>query len=216
MIGPEVRVVVVDDQRLVRESIAALLSLQPGIAVVGTAANGLEAISVAQATEPDVVLMDVQMPEMDGVTATAELRIIAPRCRVIMLTTFDDELYVRGAVAGGACGYLLKDRPASEIASAVRTAHLGVAQFDPSALARLAESRNSPVYAARVDASLTDRELQVLRILSSGATNREIAEALYLSEGTVKNHVSRILERLGFQHRTQAAVYARERGLHLH
>ena len=210
MTGADVRVVVVDDQQLIRESIAALLDLQVGITVVGTAGDGVQAIEVVKETGPDVVLMDVRMPRMDGVTAAAELRLIAPAAKILMLTTFDDEAYVRGAVQGGAAGYLLKDRPADEIAAAIRTAHLGVAQFDPSALARL---MGSPAAAGSLDLALSERELQVLRLLSSGATNREIARSLHLSEGTVKNHVSRILERLGVRHRTEAAVYARERGI---
>ncbi len=210
MTGADVRVVVVDDQQLIRESIAALLDLQVGITVVGTAGDGVQAIEVVKETSPDVVLMDVRMPRMDGVTAAAELRLIAPASKILMLTTFDDEAYVRGAVQGGAAGYLLKDRPADEIAAAIRTAHLGVAQFDPSAVARL---MGSPAAAGSLDLTLSERELQVLRLLSGGATNREIARSLHLSEGTVKNHVSRILERLGVRHRTEAAVYARERGI---
>lgn len=209
----DIRVIVVDDQRLIRESIAALLALQPGVQVVGLAANGREAIAIAQATLPDVVLMDILMPEMDGVAAAAELAVVVPRCRVVMLTTFDDEGYVRGALAAGASGYLLKDRPIEEIAAAVRTAHLGIAQLDPSALGRIVSARGAPLVPDGIDGGLTERELEVLRQLSSGATNREIARTLHLSEGTVKNHVSRILERLGFRHRAQAAVYARERGL---
>lgn len=205
-----VRVVVVDDQHLIRESIAALLNLQPGIVVVGTAGDGIEALEVVKETRPDVVLMDVRMPRMDGVTAAVELRLIAPTAKVLMLTTFDDEVYVRGAITGGAAGYLLKDRPADEIAAAIRTAHLGLAQFDPSALARLMQSSVSVV---STETGLSERERQVLVLLSGGATNREIARSLHLSEGTVKNHVSRILERLGVRHRTEAAVFAREHGM---
>ena len=200
----------VDDQQLIRESIAALLNLQPGITVVGTAGDGVEAIEAVKATRPDVILMDVRMPRMDGVTAAVELRLIAPESKILMLTTFDDESYVRGAIQGGAAGYLLKDRPADEIAAAIRTAHLGLAQLDPSALARLLQS---PASTVSFDTTLSERELQVLRLISGGATNREIARDLHLSEGTVKNHVSRILERLGVRHRTEAAVFAREHGM---
>lgn len=210
MSGTDVRVVVVDDQQLIRESIAALLNLQPGITVVGTAGDGVEAIEAVKATRPDVILMDVRMPRMDGVTAAVELRLIAPESKILMLTTFDDESYVRGAIQGGAAGYLLKDRPADEIAAAIRTAHLGLAQLDPSALARLLQS---PASTVSFDTTLSERELQVLRLISGGSTNREIARDLHLSEGTVKNHVSRILERLGVRHRTEAAVFAREHGM---
>jgi DNA-binding NarL/FixJ family response regulator len=204
-----VRVLVVDDQQLVRDGIASLLSIQPGIAVVGTAANGREAVEQAHATTPDVVLMDVRMPVLDGVEAVEVLRRELPSCRVVMLTTFDDEDYVVRALRAGASGYLLKDRPAADLADAVRLAYAGVAQLDASVTARLAstlDERAAPV-------PLTARELDVLRLVARGATNREIAAQLYLGEGTVKNHVSRILGRLGLRDRTQAALYARDHGL---
>lgn len=202
-------VLVVDDQRLIREGIASLLGLQPGIEVVGTAADGQEAVEQAVALAPDVVLMDVRMPEVDGIEAVALLRRRAPACRVVMLTTFDDEDYVVRSLRAGAAGYLLKDLPSQELAAAVKLASAGVAQFDPAAAARLA---------AVLDRSgqrepLTVREVEVLRLVAAGATNREIAERLYLSEGTVKNHISRILGRLGLRDRTQAALYAQSHGL---
>ncbi|QFZ18170.1 response regulator [Saccharothrix syringae] len=207
----DVRVVVVDDQRLVRESVAALLDLQPGIAVVGTAGDGREAVEVTTAADPDVVLMDVRMPDLDGIDALNALRARGCRARVVVLTTFDDEEYVVRALKAGASGYLLKDRPAAELAAAVRLAHSGVVQFDPAAAARLADALvpGRP----REEHDLTGREVDVLRLVATGATNREIARRLHLSEGTVKNHVSRILTRLGLRDRTQAAVYARDHGI---
>jgi DNA-binding NarL/FixJ family response regulator len=217
-----VRVLVVDDQRLVREGIASLLGIQPGISVVGTAATGKEAVERVLALDPHVVLMDVRMPEMDGVEAVAVLRRRAPGCRVVMLTTFDDEEYVVQALRAGAAGYLLKDLPAAELAEAVRLTHAGVTQLDHAAAAHVAAAH---VAAAHVAAALsahpapapvdglTERETEVLRLVAAGATNREIAARLYLSEGTVKNHVSRILGRLGLRDRTQAAVHARDHGL---
>ena len=208
-----VRVLVVDDQRLIRESIASLLSIQDGVEVVGTAGDGREAVEQARALEPDVVLMDVRMPGMDGVAAAEVLAREAPACRVVMLTTFDDEEYVVRALRAGAVGYLLKDLPARELAEAVRLAREGVAQFDPAAVARLISALSPANAPATLDPSLTAREVQVLRLVAKGCTNREIAAALFLSEGTVKNHVSRILTRLGLRDRTQAAVYARDRGL---
>ena len=203
-----VRVLVVDDQRLVREGIASLLGIQPGIEVVGTAANGREAVEQATALTPDVVLMDVRMPEMDGVEATALLARRAPACRVVMLTTFDDEEYVVQALRAGAAGYLLKDLPAAKLAEAVRMAHAGVAQLDRTAAKHVASALTP-----RSTAALTTRETEVLRLIAAGATNREIAARLYLSEGTVKNHISRILNRLGLRDRTQAALYARDHGV---
>jgi DNA-binding NarL/FixJ family response regulator len=203
-----VRVLVVDDQRLVREGIASLLGIQPGIEVVGTAADGREAVERVLALTPDVVLMDVRMPEMDGVDAAAVLAKRAPSCRVVMLTTFDDEEYVVQALRAGAAGYLLKDLPAAELAEAVRLAHAGVTQLDDAAAKHVAAALTP-----RSAGLLTGRETEVLRLIASGATNREIAARLYLSEGTVKNHISRILGRLGLRDRTQAAIYARDNGV---
>lgn len=205
-----VRVLVVDDQRLVREGIASLLDIQPGISVVGTAATGREAIERTLALGPDVVLMDVRMPEMDGVDAVAVLRRRAPDCRVVMLTTFDDEEYVVQALRAGAAGYLLKDLPAAELAESVRLARAGVTQLDRAAARHVAAALSGHPAPPEV---LTGRETEVVRMVATGATNREIAARLFLSEGTVKNHISRILGRLGLRDRTQAAVYARDRGL---
>lgn len=200
-----IRVLVVDDQQLIRDGIASLLDIQDGIEVVGVAANGREAIEQADACKPDLVLLDVRMPEMDGVEAAARL---APTCKVVMLTTFDDEEYVVQALRAGAIGYLLKDLPTRELAEAVRLAHAGVAQLDPSVARGLAAARRPAV-----DDVLTPRETDVLRLLATGATNKEIARQLYLSEGTVKNHVSRILTRLGLRDRVQAAMKARDLGM---
>ncbi|MFG1924818.1 response regulator [Cryptosporangium sp. NPDC048952] len=208
------RVLVVDDQRLVREGVASLLALEDGITVVGSAADGREAVALAVRLKPDVVLMDVRMPASDGVEATAAVRRQAPDCRVVMLTTFDDEEYVVRALRAGANGYLLKDLPATELARAVKMAHAGVDQFDPAVTARLlAAADRSGEQPAPSPGGLTAREVDVLRWLARGATNREIAAALVVSEGTVKNHVSHILGRLNLRDRTQAALYARDRGL---
>ncbi|WP_158843527.1 response regulator [Saccharothrix deserti] len=209
----DVRVIVVDDQQLIREGIAALLDIQPGISVVGTAGDGRAAVDLAVSEDPDVVLMDVRMPVLDGIDALGVLRHRNPRTRVVMLTTFDDEEYVVRALRAGASGYLLKDRPAVELAAAVRLAHSGVVQFDPAAAARLASALGHERQVADGNLDLTDREVDVLRLVATGSTNREIAGRLHLSEGTVKNHVSRILGRLGLRDRTQAAVYARDHGL---
>jgi DNA-binding NarL/FixJ family response regulator len=211
-----VRVLVVDDQQLIRDGIASLLSIQPGVVVVGTAADGAGAVEQAAALAPHVVLMDVRMPGMDGVEAVAILRTRMPDCRVVMLTTFDDEEYVVQALQAGAIGYLLKDLPAAELANAVRLAHAGVAQFDSSVAQRLAATLGRPKPQAasdEPDAALTARESEVLRLVAMGCTNREIAAQMFLSEGTVKNHISRILSRLGLRDRTQAAIYARDHGL---
>ncbi|WP_131737438.1 response regulator [Actinomadura roseirufa] len=200
----DIRVLVADDQELVREGIASLLSLQPGIDVVGTARDGTEAVDAAPSA--DVILMDVRMPAMDGVVATAEVRRRTPSCRVVMLTTFDDDDYVVQALRAGASGYLLKNLPAAELAAAVRLAYSGVTQLDSTIARRLAAALPGP-------GTLTPRETDVLRLIAAGATNKEIASRLYLSEGTVKNHISRILQRLNLRDRTQAALYAKDQGL---
>ncbi|MFF3374063.1 response regulator [Streptomyces sp. NPDC002680] len=209
-----VRVLVVDDQRLIRDGIASLLSIRPGIEIVGTAVDGRDAVAKTLELSPDVVLMDVRMPEMDGVEAVAVLRGRAPECRVVMLTTFDDEEYVVQALRAGAHGYLLKDLPAEELAHAVRLAHAGVTQLDSSVARHLTAALPSPSPADTPPAvSLSPRETDILRLLAHGHTNREIAARLYVSEGTVKNHVSRILTRLALRDRTQAALRARDLGL---
>jgi DNA-binding NarL/FixJ family response regulator len=219
-----VGVLVVDDQRLMRDGIASLLSLQPGIAVLGTAANGQEAVAQAQALRPDVILMDVRMPVLDGVAATAQVRRALPTCQVLMLTTFDDEEYIVAALRAGAGGYLLKDLPAADLAQAILAAHKGIYQIDPGVAGKMvaaltgsspppAAPTGAPVPSAARPDALSSREIEVLRLIAQGASNREIAETLVISEGTVKNHISNILGRLGLRDRTQAALYARENGL---
>lgn len=225
-----VKVMVVDDQQLMRDGISSLLSIQDGIEVIGTAANGQEAIDQALALVPDVILMDVRMPVMNGITATEQIRRQLPTCQVLMLTTFDDEEDIVKALIAGANGYLLKDIPAQDLAQAIHLAHRGIYQLEPSIAGKLvgvlhkqagaglaapaapAKKENSAqVVAAQFD--LTEREMEVLQLIATGATNREFAEELVVSEGTVKNHVSNILSRLGLRDRTQAAIFARENNL---
>ena len=226
----DVTVLIVDDQRLIREGISSLLDIQEGVSVVGTAVNGQEAIAKAATLQPDVVLMDVRMPVMDGITATAQLKQTQPSCEVLMLTTFDDDEYIIKSLQAGASGYLLKDIPASDLAQAIKLVHAGIYQLDMTVAGKLvgvlnrqkketaplvetAVSTNSgqPISLAAHD--LTERELEVLRLIATGATNREIADELVVSEGTVKNHVSSILSRLGLRDRTQAALYAHQHHL---
>ncbi len=221
-----VRILVVDDQRLIREGIASLLGIQPGIEVVGTAANGQEALDQALDRTPDVILMDVRMPIMDGVQATKAIRQQRPSCQILMLTTFDDEEYVIQALRAGARGYLLKDIPVDDLAQAVRLTHAGIYQLDPAVAGSLVqmlgqqtgEKETAVLGEAEAAVSppehdLTSRELEVLRLIATGATNREIADRLVVSEGTVKNHVSSILSRLGLRDRVQAALYAHKHQL---
>ena len=225
----DVTVLIADDQRLIREGIASLLSIQEGVRVEGTAVNGQEAIAQTEQQRPNVVLMDVRMPVMDGITATAQIRQRFPDCQVLMLTTFDDEEYVIRSLQAGASGYLLKDIPAADLAQAVRLIHAGIYQLNPAVAGKLVGALGTAVSHTAVprtdtlpppdDATLarehdiTERELEVLRLIATGATNREIADALVVSEGTVKNHVSNLLSRLGLRDRIQAAIYALENGL---
>jgi DNA-binding NarL/FixJ family response regulator len=231
---PAVRVLIVDDQQLMREGIASLLKIQPGIEIVGTAANGQEALEQAMSQQPDVILMDVRMPVLDGVAATGQIHLQLPTCKILMLTTFNDDAYILEALQVGASGYLLKDLPARDLAQAIQAVHRGIYQLDPSVADRLKVllsqaqethdgSQAEGVPSARVAgasvsnpvglAELTERELDVLRLIAKGATNREIAEELVIGEGSVKNHISNILGRLNLRDRTQAAIYARDHGL---
>jgi DNA-binding NarL/FixJ family response regulator len=215
-----IRVLVVDDQQLMRDGIASLLSIQDGIEVVGVAEDGQQAIEQAVALSPDVILMDIRMPAMDGITATEQVRRQLPDCQVIMLTTFDDDEYIIKSLIAGACGYLLKDIPAQNLAHAIQLAYRGIYQLEPSIAGKLVgvlsakgavPGQSAPALEECPD--LTERELDVLRLIATGATNREIAEELFISEGTVKNHVSNILNCLGLRDRTQAAIYAHEKNL---
>lgn len=211
-----VRVLVADDQRLMRDGIASLLGLQEGIEIVGTAVNGQDALEQAHTLSPDVILMDIRMPVLDGVKATRQVCQQLPDCQVLMLTTFDDEEYIIEALQAGASGYLLKDVPAQDLAEAIRMTHRGIYQLDPAVAAKLVGAFTKPTtkpLTSSVNHELSGRELDVLRLIATGATNRQIALELMISEGTVKNHVSNILSRLGLRARTQAALYAREHGL---
>jgi DNA-binding NarL/FixJ family response regulator len=213
-----VRLLVVDDQALMRDGLASLLSLEQGITVVGTASNGEEALSLVIALQPDVILMDVRMPVIDGLAATVQIRHDFPDTLILMLTTFDDDELVSAALQAGANGYLLKDLPPADLAKAIRAANSGVYQLDPAIAGKLIVNRVAPPNvlppsAVPRVAQLTEREREVLKLVSTGATNREIADALYIGEATVKSHISNILGRLALRDRTQAAIYAREHGL---
>jgi DNA-binding NarL/FixJ family response regulator len=216
----DIGVLIVDDQLLMRDGLASLLRIQPGIAVVGTAENGQEAIAIVADLLPDVVLMDVRMPVMDGIEATVEIHRRFPGIKVLMLTTFDDEAYVTGALRAGAFGYVLKNTPALDLAQAIQMAHRGMMQLAPSAMSKLANSKENPSLSAAMKNDgenllhrLTDREVEVLRLVVNGASNKEIADELVITEGTVKSHVSNILDRLEARDRTQAAVIAVKHGL---
>ena len=209
------RILLADDQALFREALRMLISSQPDLEVVGEAANGQEAIKLADSLRPNVVLMDLQMPVMDGVAATRQLHSDQPDCRVIALTTFDSDQYVFDCLRAGAVGYLLKDAPSENLFAAIRAAARGESFLQPSVTTRvLAEfTRLSDPPSESLIEPLSDREREILRLITKGSSNREIAEALFITEGTVKNHVTNILGKLDVRDRTQAALKARELGL---
>jgi DNA-binding NarL/FixJ family response regulator len=218
-----IRVLLVDDQTLVRQGIQLLLEIETDIQVAGQAANGREALRLVEALHPDVVLMDVRMPEMDGVAATREINARFPDTGVIILTTFEDDEFVFGGLEAGARGYLLKDISSDEMAEAIRKVAAGEALIQPSItrkvltefsrLAAAAEkSATKPLQPALVE-SLTEREQEVLSALAKGLSNREIATQLVITEGTVKNHVSSLIAKLEVRDRTQAVLKAQELGL---
>jgi two-component system, NarL family, response regulator LiaR len=200
-----IRVLVVDDHAVVREGLRTFLSLQDGIEVVGEACDGREAIAAAQRLRPDVVLMDLVMPRVDGVQAMRELRDHVPRARVIVLTSFLEDDRLLPAIRAGAAGYLLKNVEPSELARAVRTADAGEALIDPAVAARLVDALASD---HRPEQPLTAREQDVLDLLARGYANKRIARELGIAEKTVKTHVSHVLAKLGVSDRTQAALYA--------
>jgi DNA-binding NarL/FixJ family response regulator len=210
-----VRVLLADDQALFREALATLLATHDGIAVAGEAGNGEEALSQVASVEPDVVLMDLRMPVLDGVAATRRLRQEHPAVRVIALTTFDDDEDVFAALRAGAVGYLLKDVSSARLIEAVLAAARGESVLQPSVAAKVvARFAQLPEPAPQpLVAPLSERELDVLRQLAAGHSNREIAATLFLAEGTVKNHVTNVLGKLGARDRTQAALRARDLGL---
>jgi DNA-binding NarL/FixJ family response regulator len=215
-----VRIVVVDDQEVVRAGFAALLATQPDFTVVGTAADGAAAVRLCERQRPDVVLMDVRMPVMDGIEATARiLGGAGGATRVVMLTTFDLDEYVYDALSAGASGFLLKDVTAEQLFDAVRVVAAGQALLAPAITRRLIgefarlRARAVPAAGPVALAALTPRETEVLRLLAEGLSNPEIAVRLVVSEETVKTHVSRVLSKLGLRDRTQAVVAAYESGL---
>lgn len=208
-----IRVLLVDDQKLIRRGLKLLLQAEPDLQVVGEADNGEKALQQVETLQPDVVLMDIHMPVMDGVTATNLICQQFPQAKVLVLTTFDEDDYVAEALRCGAMGYLLKDMPSEELAAAIRTVHKGYTQLGPGLVEKVIAKVPTQVHEAPASpppgwAELTPREREVLRLIAAGANNREIATALYIAEGTVKNYVTNILHSLNVRDRTQAAIIA--------
>ncbi len=208
-----IRVLIVDDHAVVREGLRAFLQVQEEISVVGEAGDGHEAVQQAEACHPDVILMDLVMPRLDGVAAMRELRTHVPHSRVIVLTSFLDDDRLLPAIQAGAAGYLLKDAEPAEIARAIRAAHAGKTIIDPSVASRLVQAiADGAGLPARADL-LTRREREVLELIARGRSNKRIALELGISEKTVKTHVGHLLAKLGVSDRTQAALLAVQHGL---
>jgi len=210
------RVVVADDQRVVREGLVGMLALLDHIEVVADAADGAEAVDAALREQADVVLMDLRMPNVDGVEATRRLRAARPTIAVIVLTTFSDDQSIADALAAGAAGYLTKDATADQIAHAIRVVHDGGLLFDPLVQARLVDTfvdrrPSSPPKAA--NHSLTAREIEVLRLMAQGKSNTELADELSVSAATIKTHINNLFAKLGVRDRAQAVVYAYNTGI---
>ncbi len=207
-----IRILLVDDQNLIRRGLIALLEGETDLNVVGEAENGQLAIEQVNRLQPDVVLMDIYMPVMNGVQATQAICQQFPQVKVLVLTTVDDDESVAEALRGGARGYLLKDMPSEELANAIRTVNKGYTQIGPGLVTKvMAKVKTVHLREPNVPEGwqeLTPRELEVLRLIAKGASNREIAKALYITEGTVKNHVTHIFHRLNLRDRTQAAIVA--------
>jgi NarL family two-component system response regulator LiaR len=213
-----IRVLIVDDHAVVRQGLRTFLELQDHselpINVVGEASNGKKAVELAQHTQPDIVLLDLVMPEMDGIQATRQILEGSPRSRIIILTSFGEEDKVLPAIRAGAHGYLLKDIPPDELVHAIREAHLGKVQLHPEVAKKLISALAAKESSgSQTESDLTDRELEVLSLIADGLSNHEIAEKIFISQKTVKTHVSSILSKLHLADRTQAAIYALKHGL---
>lgn len=208
-----IRVLIADDHAIVREGLRSLISTEYGMTVAGEAANGLEAVDQFRTLHPDVVLMDLVMPEMDGIQAIEEITRIDPRARILALTSFSDDDKVFPAIKAGALGYLLKDSSPQELLRAIRHVHQGESSLDPTiALKVIREIKHAAHEPAHPDA-LSEREVDVLKLVAQGLSNQEIATALFISERTVRNHMGSILSKLHLANRTQAALYALRTGL---
>ncbi len=219
MSAPAIRVALVDDQQLVRAGFRMVIDSQPDLTVVLEAGDGEQAVRLLATTPVDVVLMDVRMPTMDGLTATAQITAAGPSPRVVVLTTFDVDEYVLRAIQAGASGFLLKDTPPDQMLDAIRTVHAGDAVIAPSSTRRLLEHLVTALPAAELStphpglAELTAREREVLSEMARGASNTEIGQRLFVAEATVKTHVGHVLAKLGARDRVQAVVIAYESGL---
>lgn len=207
--------VIADDQALIRDGLKTVLDLEEDIEVIGTAVNGIEALEAIKTLEPDVLLLDIRMPVMDGVECVREVKRICTTTRIIMLTTFNDDEYIINAIAAGACGYLLKDIEVPELIEAIHDAVAGKMVMPQKVVSKLSEGlskvikeKNENVVAGQFD--LTDREKEIAKMMAQGFSNKQMATILYISEGTLRNYISSVYSKIGISDRTQAALYLRE------
>lgn len=210
---PVIRIVLIDDHPVVRDGLTSILSTQPDFEVVGEAGSGRQAVELAEQRQPDLMFLDLEMPDGDGVEVIEQLGAVAPHTRVIVFTAFDTDDRILSAIEAGAQGYLLKGAPRDELFNAVRVVHAGGSLLQPVVASRLLRRVSEPTNSAQLSEDLTPRELDVLRELAKGLQNKEIAAELFISERTVKFHVSSILGKLGAGNRTEAVAIAAQRGL---
>lgn len=208
-----IRVLIADDHQLVRQGLAVLLSVKPGVEVVGQAENGIKAVKLALSLKPDIILMDLQMPEKDGIEATQEIKEENPNARILIITSFAEDENVYRAIKAGALGFLLKDSSPPELLQAIHDVCNGRMSLHPNIAMKLIEELNQPTEQQITQEPLTEREVEVLKLVAKGRSNLEIAEKLIVSERTVGAHVSNILGKLHLANRTQAALYALRKGL---
>ena len=207
-----IRVMIADDHQLVRQGLAALLSVKPGFEVVGQAKSGVEAIELAWSLEPDIILMDLLMPGMNGIDATREIKSKNPDARILIITSFAEDENVYQAIKAGALGYLLKDSSPKELLQAIDDVHNGRMSLHPNIALKLIDELNRPTESKTTEEPLTEREVEVLKLVAKGHSNQEIADKLVVSERTIGAHVSNILSKLHLANRTQAALYALRKG----
>jgi len=207
-----IRILIVDDHELVRQGLVALLSVKPGVEVVGQAGDGVEAIDLANSLKPDIILMDLLMPRKNGIEATREIKTDNPDARILIITSFAEDENVYQAIKSGALGYLLKDSSPGELMQAIHDVCEGRMSLHPNIALKLIEELNRPIESPATDEPLTEREVEVLKLVAKGRSNQEIAEKLVVSERTVGAHVSNILSKLHLANRTQAALYALRKG----
>lgn len=208
-----IRVLIVDDHTVVRDGLQALLSVEPGMQVVGSAADGIEAVHLAQELAPDVILLDLVMPRMDGVQAIIEIKRNNPSARILVLTSFAENHQVFSAIKSGAMGYIMKDTSADELIRAIRDTFHNKPVLQPEIARKLMRDIQNPVQQTTIENTLTDREMEILRQVALGKTNQEIADELVVSERTVRTHITNILAKLRLSNRTQLALYALKEGI---